>query len=153
MKLSAPTVGPIIGYTAPDQTRIWFRGQFEGTGESSYRRCFGVLRYRKRGLRKWSAPLFNKMSPNFDMSCVVALTDTVGFDVKPVGGIKSMIFGGEGVFLATLSGPGKVWLQSLPFSRMAGRMLAAAPQGGGKNVGECSVLGGLGKILDGDNRF
>ena len=74
MKLSAPTVGPIIGYTAPDQTRIWFRGQFEGTGESSYRRCFGVLRYRKRGLRKWSAPLFNKMSPNFDMSCVVALT-------------------------------------------------------------------------------
>lgn len=74
MKLSAPTVGPIVGYTAPDQTRIWFRGQFEGIGESSYRRCFGVLRYRKRGLRKWSAPLFNKMSPNFDMTCVVALT-------------------------------------------------------------------------------
>ncbi|MCI1728698.1 MAG: AIM24 family protein [Chiayiivirga sp.] len=61
-----------------------------------------------------------------DTGCVVALTDTVGFDVKPVGGIKSMIFGGEGVFLATLTGPGHVWMQSLPFSRMAGRMLAAA---------------------------
>jgi uncharacterized protein (TIGR00266 family) len=85
-----------------------------------------------------------------DTGCVVALTDTVGFDVKPVGGIKSMIFGGEGVFLATLTGPGHVWLQSLPFSRMAGRMLAAAPQRGGSK-GEGSVLGGLGRILDGDN--
>jgi uncharacterized protein (AIM24 family) len=70
--------------------------------------------------------------------------------VKPVGGIKSMLFGGEGVFLATLTGPGHVWLQSLPFSRMAGRMLAAAPQRGGSK-GEGSVLGGLGRILDGDN--
>jgi uncharacterized protein (TIGR00266 family) len=85
-----------------------------------------------------------------DTGCVVALTDTVGFDVKPVGGIKSMIFGGEGVFLANLTGPGHVWLQSLPFSRMAGRMLAAAPQRGGSK-GEGSVLGGLGRILDGDN--
>jgi uncharacterized protein (TIGR00266 family) len=85
-----------------------------------------------------------------DTGCVVALTDTVGFDVKPVGGIKSMIFGGEGVFLATLTGPGHVWMQSLPFSRMAGRMLAAAPQRGGSK-GEGSVLGGLGRILDGDN--
>jgi len=73
--------------------------------------------------------------------------------VRAVGGIKSMLFGGEGVFLATLTGPGKVWLQSLPFSRMAGRMLAAAPQGGGQNRGEGSVLGGLGRILDGDNGF
>ena len=85
-----------------------------------------------------------------DTGCVVALTDTVGFDVKPVGGIKSMIFGGEGVFLATLTGPGHVWMQSLPFSRMAGRMLAAAPQRGGSK-GEGSVLGSLGRILDGDN--
>ena len=88
-----------------------------------------------------------------DTGCVVAYTAGVDMDVKRVPGIKSMIFGGEGVFLATLTGPGKVWLQSLPFSRMAGRMLAAAPQGGGKNMGEGSVLGGLGKILDGDNRF
>jgi len=88
-----------------------------------------------------------------DTGCVAAFESSVSMDIRPVGGIKSMLFGGEGVFLATLSGPGKVWLQSLPFSRMAGRMLAAAPQAGGKNVGEGSVLGGLGRILDGDNRF
>jgi hypothetical protein len=64
-----------------------------------------------------------------------------------------MFFGGEGVFLATLTGPGKVWLQSLPFSRLAGRMLQAAPQGGGQARGEGSVLGGLGRMLDGDNSF
>ncbi|WP_313918604.1 TIGR00266 family protein [Tahibacter sp.] len=81
-----------------------------------------------------------------DTGCVVALTDSVGFDVKPVGGIKSMLFGGEGLFLATLTGPGKIWLQSLPFSRMAGRMLAGAK--GGKEEG--SVLGGLGDLLSGD---
>jgi uncharacterized protein (TIGR00266 family) len=87
-----------------------------------------------------------------DTGCVVALTDTVNFDVKPVGGIKSMLFGGEGVFLATLTGPGHVWMQSLPFSRMAGRMFAAAYQkGGGKEEG--SVLGGLGGILSGDRGF
>jgi uncharacterized protein (TIGR00266 family) len=87
-----------------------------------------------------------------DTGCVVALTQTVGFDVKPVGGVKSMIFGGEGVFLAELKGPGHVWLQSLPFSRLAGRMFAAAYQrGGGKDEG--SVLGGLGGILSGDRGF
>ncbi|MGY4514662.1 TIGR00266 family protein [Lysobacter sp. HA18] len=88
-----------------------------------------------------------------DTGCVMAFHPTVNMDIRPVGGIKSMLFGGEGVFLATLTGPGKVWLQSLPFSRMAGRMLAAAPQGGGKNMGEGSVLGGLGRLLDGDNGF
>lgn len=88
-----------------------------------------------------------------DTGCVMAYHDTVQMDVRAVGGIKSMLFGGEGMFLATLTGPGKVWLQSLPFSRMAGRMLAAAPQGGGQNRGEGSVLGGLGRILDGDNSF
>mgnify|MGYP006151757867 FL=1 len=88
-----------------------------------------------------------------DTGCVVGFHDTVQMDVRAVGGIKSMLFGGEGVFLATLTGPGKVWLQSLPFSRMAGRMLAAAPQGGGQNRGEGSVLGGLGRMLDGDNSF
>ena len=88
-----------------------------------------------------------------DTGCVMAYTPSVDMDVKPVGGIKSMLFGGEGVFLATLTGPGKVWLQSLPFSRMAGRMLAAAPQGGGQARGEGSVLGGFGRLLDGDNNF
>ncbi len=88
-----------------------------------------------------------------DTGCVVAYHPTVDMDVRRVSGIKSMLFGGEGVFLATLTGPGKVWLQSLPFSRLAGRMWMAAPQGGGKNRGEGSVLGGLGRMLDGDNRF
>lgn len=88
-----------------------------------------------------------------DTGCVVAYHAGVNMDVRPVSGIKSMFFGGEGVFLATLTGPGKVWLQSLPFSRLAGRMLQAAPQGGGQARGEGSVLGGLGRILDGDNSF
>lgn len=88
-----------------------------------------------------------------DTGCVVAFHDTVSMDVRPVGGIKSMFFGGEGMFLATLTGPGTVWLQSLPFSRMAGRMLAAAPQGGGQRRGEGSILGGLGDILGGDRNF
>lgn len=85
-----------------------------------------------------------------DTGCVVAFRDTVDFDIVKAGGIKSMLFGGEGLFFATLRGPGTVWLQSLPFSRLAGRMLAAAPQMGG-SVGEGSVLGGFGNLLDGDN--
>ena len=88
-----------------------------------------------------------------DTGCVVAYHAGVDMDVRRVAGLKSMFFGGEGVFLATLTGPGKVWLQSLPFSRLAGRMYAAAPQGGGQSRGEGSVLGGLGRILDGDNNF
>lgn len=87
-----------------------------------------------------------------DTGCVVGYHATVEMDVRRVAGLKSMFFGGEGVFLATLTGPGKVWLQSLPFSRLAGRMLAAAPQQGGGR-GEGSMLGGLGRILDGDNNF
>ncbi|MBW8310410.1 MAG: TIGR00266 family protein [Rhizobium sp.] len=87
-----------------------------------------------------------------DTGCVVAMTSTVNFDIKPVGGVKSMLFGGEGVFLATLTGPGKVWIQSLPFSRLAGRMLSAAYQKGGSRD-EGSVLGGLGGILSGDRGF
>lgn len=87
---------------------------------------------------------------DIDTGCVVAYTDTVSFDIRSVGSVKSMLFGGEGVFLATLTGPGKVWIQSLPFSRLAGRMLQAALKPGRE---EGSVLGGLGRILDGDNRF
>jgi len=88
-----------------------------------------------------------------DTGCVVAYHGSVDMDVRRITGIKSMFFGGEGMFLATLTGPGKVWLQSLPFSRLAGRMLQAAPQAGGQARGEGSVLGGLGRILDGDNNF
>jgi uncharacterized protein (TIGR00266 family) len=86
-----------------------------------------------------------------DTGCVVGLTQGVSFDIEQVGGVKSMIFGGEGVFFAKLTGPGHVWLQSCPFSRLAGRIFAAAPQTGGGGVGEGSVLGGLGRILGGDN--
>ena len=85
-----------------------------------------------------------------DTGCVVAFESPVSFDIQQVGGIKSALFGGEGLFFATLGGPGKVWLQSLPFSRLAGRMLQAAPKGGGSRKGEGSILGGLGDLLDGD---
>jgi uncharacterized protein (TIGR00266 family) len=85
-----------------------------------------------------------------DTGCVVALEPSVQFDIQQAGGIKTALFGGEGLFFATLRGPGKVWLQSLPFSRLAGRMLQAAPQRGGSK-GEGSILGALGGFLDGDN--
>ncbi|MCU7914904.1 MAG: AIM24 family protein, partial [Candidatus Thiodiazotropha sp. (ex Gloverina cf. vestifex)] len=71
-----------------------------------------------------------------DTGCLVGFTDGVEYDIRMAGGLKSMIFGGEGLFLATLSGTGKVWIQSLPFSRMADRILQHAPQGGGKDRGE-----------------
>jgi len=86
-----------------------------------------------------------------DTGCIVALEAGVQFDIQQAGGIKTALFGGEGLFLATLQGPGKIWLQSLPFSRLAGRMLQAAPRRGGSK-GEGSVLGALGGFLDGDNR-
>ncbi len=86
-----------------------------------------------------------------DTGCVAAMTADVDFDIERAGSLKSMIFGGEGVFFARLRGPGTIWLQSLPFSRLAGRMLSAAgPMG--KDVGEGSLLGPLGGLLDGDNR-
>jgi uncharacterized protein (TIGR00266 family) len=81
-----------------------------------------------------------------DTGCIVALAATVDYDIKLVGGVKSAIFGGEGFFFARLTGPGKVWLQSLPFSRLAGRIWQSAPQAGGKDRGEGSVLGRLGGI-------
>lgn len=85
-----------------------------------------------------------------DTGCLVAHTHTVQFDIQQAGNVKSMLFGGEGAFFANLRGPGHVWLQSLPFSRMAGRMLAAVPSRGGSK-GEGSILGGLGGLIDGDN--
>ena len=71
-----------------------------------------------------------------DTGCLVAFSGDIDYSIERAGGLKSMIFGGEGLFVATLSGTGKVWLQSLPFSRMADRIIAAAPQGGGKDKGE-----------------
>jgi len=87
-----------------------------------------------------------------DTGCIVAMTPTVDYDIQMVGGIKTMLFGGEGLFLATLRGPGKVWLQSLPFSRLASRIYAAAPQTGRGGREQGSILGGLGNLLDGDGR-
>lgn len=86
-----------------------------------------------------------------DTGCLAAFTPSVSFDLITVGGIKSMIFAGEGVFFARLRGPGKVWIQSLPFSRLAGRMLAAAGSVGGQNRGQGSILGGIGDIIGGNN--
>lgn len=92
-----------------------------------------------------------------DTGCVVAYTLGVDFDIQYVGKIKTALFGGEGLFLAKMTGPGHVWLQSLPFSRLASRIFAAAPQGGGRGRDEGSVLGGfasgglLGSVLGGDN--
>jgi uncharacterized protein (TIGR00266 family) len=84
-----------------------------------------------------------------DTGCVVAFEPTIQFDIEQAGSIKTALFGGEGLFFAVLQGPGKIWLQSLPFSRLAGRMLQAAPKhGGGQEEG--SILGTLGGLLGGD---
>ena len=86
-----------------------------------------------------------------DTGCLVALQPKVEYDVQYVGKIKTALFGGEGLFFVQLRGPGHVWLQSLPFSRLASRVFAAAPQTGGRRREEGSILGGLGNILDGDS--
>lgn len=86
-----------------------------------------------------------------DTGCIVAFQPSVDYDIQLVGGVKTALFGGEGLFFATLRGPGKVWLQSLPFSRLARRIVAAAPQTGRGGREEGSILGGLGRVLDGDN--
>jgi len=88
-------------------------------------------------------------SMKIDTGCIVAFQPTVNYDIKFVGGFKNTLFGGEGLFFATLTGPGDIWLQSLPFSRLAGRVMAASV--GGRKKGEGSILGGLGGLLDGDN--
>lgn len=85
-----------------------------------------------------------------DTGCLVGFTSGIEYDIERAGSLKSMFFGGEGVFLATLRGHGTVILQSMPFSRMADRILAHAPSAGGSRKGEGSVLGGLGDLLDGD---
>lgn len=89
-----------------------------------------------------------------DTGCLVAMTRDIHYDIEYVGGIKNAFFGGEGIFFATVTGPGKVWIQSLPFSRLAERVFAAAPRTGGGRREEGSVLdmlGGIGNLFDGDN--
>ena len=82
-----------------------------------------------------------------DTGCLAGFTSGIEYDIQRAGSLKSMVLGGEGLFLATLSGHGTVWLQSLPFSRLAERVIRSAPQGGGKDTGEGSVLGGLGNLF------
>jgi uncharacterized protein (TIGR00266 family) len=88
-----------------------------------------------------------------DTGCIVGFTKDVDYDIEFIGGIKNSIFGGEGLFYATLRGPGIVYVQSLPFTRLADRIIASAPKAGGNRREEGSLLGGLGNLLDGDNRF
>lgn len=85
-----------------------------------------------------------------DTGCLVAMEESVDYDIQMVPGIKTALFGGEGLFFVKLTGPGRVVLQTLPFSRLADRIIAAAPRAGGKRVGEGGLLGGLGGMLDGD---
>ena len=85
-----------------------------------------------------------------DTGCIVGFQPSVSYDIQMVRGVKSALFGGEGLFFATLTGPGKIWLQSLPLSRMANRIVAAVPGVGRGGREEGSVLGGLGSILGGD---
>ena len=87
-----------------------------------------------------------------DTGCIVSMADTVSYDIQFVGGVKSALFGGEGLFFAQLRGPGRVWLQSLPLSRLANRIYAAAPQTGGRGRGEGSVLGEIGRTIMGGER-
>jgi len=84
-----------------------------------------------------------------DTGCLVAFTKGIDYRIEKSGGLKSMFFGGEGLFLAILEGEGTVYLQSLPFSRMADRIIANAPSSGGSQQGEGSVLGGIGRMLSG----
>jgi uncharacterized protein (TIGR00266 family) len=85
-----------------------------------------------------------------DTGCLVGFSPGIDYDIERAGNLKSMVFGGEGLFLATLRGPGTVWLQSLPFSRLANRILANAPSQGGRSSGEGSVLGSLGSVFERD---
>jgi uncharacterized protein (TIGR00266 family) len=83
-----------------------------------------------------------------DTGCIVALESTVQYDIQYVGSIKTSLFGGEGLFYAALTGPGRVWIQSLPFSRLAGKVFSLMPRQGSKDAG--SILGGLGDVVMGE---
>lgn len=83
-----------------------------------------------------------------DTGCLVAMTKNVSYDIQFVGGIKNTVFGGEGLFFATLTGPGDVWIQSLPFSKLADRVISAAPQLAGRTKDEGSILGGISNLFE-----
>ncbi len=90
----------------------------------------------------------NNETLRVDTGCIVAFTGGIDYNIERSGNLKSMFFGGEGLFLATLRGTGTVLLQSLPFSRMADRILSHAPKAGGSQKGEGSILGGIGRLID-----
>jgi len=92
----------------------------------------------------------NGQTIRVDTGCIVAFTSGIDYSIERAGNLKSMFFGGEGLFLATLRGTGKVYLQSLLFSRMCNRILAHAPRAGGSRKGEGSVLGGIGDMIGGN---
>lgn len=92
----------------------------------------------------------NNETIRVDTGCLVAMEPGIDYTIERAGNLKSMVFGGEGLFLATLSGTGRVWLQSLPFSRLADRILANAPRAGGSSAGEGSLLGGLAGAFERD---
>ncbi len=85
-----------------------------------------------------------------DTGCIVAFSPAIDYDIQRAGNLRSMFFGGEGLFMTTLQGHGTVYLQSLPFSRLADRIIQHAPRIGGTAKGEGSVLGGLGRLIDGN---
>ena len=131
-------------------TKRFGAGLFGGEGFILQRLLGDGLAFLHAGGTIYQRDLSSGETLRVDTGCIVAFQPTVEYDIQFVGKIKSALFGGEGLFFATLRGPGRVWLQSLPLSRLAGRIYAAAPQRGGRRE-EGSVLGGLGRLLDGDN--
>ena len=94
----------------------------------------------------------NNETIKVDTGCIAAFTSGIDYNIERSGNLKSMFFGGEGLFLTTLRGTGTLLLQSLPFSRLADRILRNAPSEGGSSKGEGSILGSLGRMFDGDNK-
>ena len=92
----------------------------------------------------------NNESLLIDTGCIVGFDPSLDYNIERAGNLKSMFFGGEGLFLATVEGTGTVYLQSLPFSRLADRIIQHAPSAGGSSKGEGSILGGIGRLIDGD---
>jgi uncharacterized protein (TIGR00266 family) len=132
-------------------TKRFGAGMFGGEGFILERLQGDGLAFMHAGGTIYQRELAHNEVLRVDTGCIVAFQPSVEYDIQFVGKIKTALFGGEGLFFATLRGPGKIWLQSLPFSRLAGRIYAAAPRAGGRGREEGSVLGGLGRLLDGDN--
>jgi uncharacterized protein (AIM24 family) len=121
-----------------------------GDGSAQRSGVIGALLGAGRRLRTGES-LFITVFTNQGSGKHVALQPSVSYDIQLVGGVKTALFGGEGLFFATLTGPGRVWLQSLPLSRLAGRIYKAIPGIGGSRRDEGSILGGIGDLLDGDS--